>query len=258
MSEDDKRSFLERLTVRASEVVAENQVSKLPIRNRIALLCQVISNRYFPYTQGDRRNIRISSGNTLGGWDWFAYQNEWDAKSVLALMPFNVDVLEQFSYYVRADAEKLDPLDAWSELVRFVSLDKKNKLTGVAQLALTFRGMAYMLELFYRDIVGKASSCDKERDSIYGKGVSENDLKYLEYLTNEFHLNPRPNLILFVEGHGEYDHYLAFLMSYSDFFSELGIEMRISKVLARLWATRKRTNMVHWKSLLISITTVRQ
>jgi hypothetical protein len=49
-----------------------------------------------------------------------------------------------------------------------------------------------MLELFHRDATGKAGGAHDELDSIYGKGISENDLKYLEYLTNEFHLNPRP------------------------------------------------------------------
>jgi hypothetical protein len=205
MSEEEIGAFVERVTTRAKEVVAENQASKLPIRDRIARVCQVISNRYFPYTQGDRRNIRISTGNTLGEWDWFKYQNDWDAKLVLSAMPFDAEVLERLSYSVGADAERIDPLDAWRELVRFVSIDKKKKLTGDAQLALVFRGMAYMLELFHRDVIGKAGGADDELDSIYGKGVSENDLKYLEYLTNEFHLNPRPKLILVVEGHGEYD-----------------------------------------------------
>jgi hypothetical protein len=205
ISEDEVKKFLEGVTSRAREVVSENQVSKMPIRNLVALVCQLISNRYFPYTQGDRRNIRISAGFTKGEWDWFDYQNRWDAKSILAALPFNVDVLEHLSTSVRVDADRMDPLEAWSELVRFVSLDKKNKLTGNAQLALAFRGMAYMLELFHRDVVGKVTGGDVELDSIYGKGVSDNDLKYLEYLTNEFHLNPRPKLILVVEGDGEYE-----------------------------------------------------
>jgi len=205
INQEEMKDFLDRMTDRAEEVISENQARKFPIRDRVARTCQLISNHYFPYTQGDRRDIRISGGNTRGEWDWFEYQNKWDAKSLLTALPFNIDVLDHLSKSVSVDAQRIDPLDSWSELVRFVSLDKKSKLTGDAQLALTFRGMAYMLELFHQDIIGKVSHGNDQLDSIYGKGVTENDLKYLEYLTNEYHLNPRPKLVLVVEGHGEHE-----------------------------------------------------
>jgi hypothetical protein len=40
-------------------------------------------------------------------------------------------------------------------------------------------------------------------DNFFGGGVTENELQNLEFLTNKYRLNPRPKLILVVEGNGE-------------------------------------------------------
>lgn len=70
--------------------------------------------------------------------------------------------------------------------------------------------MELMLRLFYEDVTGdKLPSPDEGgvrsdwKDRIYGKGVTQNELQYLEFLANQYHLNPRPKLILVVEGNGE-------------------------------------------------------
>jgi hypothetical protein len=44
-------------------------------------------------------------------------------------------------------------------------------------------------------------------DTLYGEGVSANELEYLELLTNHYNLNPKPKLLLLVEGKGEYDQF---------------------------------------------------
>src|SRR5205085_6810402 len=41
----------------------------------------------------------------------------------------------------------------------------------------------------------------------YGKGVTQDDLRYLELLSNEYNVNPRPRLILAVEGKGEFEQF---------------------------------------------------
>lgn len=91
--------------------------------------------------------------------------------------------------------------------------------------------MEQMLRLFYDDLTGnKLQAPDEspfwEKDKFYGEGVTKNELQYLEFLTNEYNLNPRPNLILVVEGNGEAEQFprLAkelFRLS----FPQLGIEV---------------------------------
>jgi hypothetical protein len=69
--------------------------------------------------------------------------------------------------------------------------------------------MEEMLRLFYHDLTGEKLCGPDESPRwrlsyFYGEGVPENELQFLELLTNQYHLNPRPRLILVVEGDGEY------------------------------------------------------
>jgi hypothetical protein len=215
---------------RAKEWILEEH----KVRNKFdlaAAICQVISNAYYPQTQSDRRTIRVTSSHFVGGWEWETYRRKWNAVEALNDIGIEVGVLKGLCYGLQVDAEQVDPLVRWHELVRFVSVDKKQRLRGDAQLALLLYSMHEMLNIFHEEITGTKvflgeTSPDK-RDFIYGKGVTQNPLEYLEYLANEFHLNPRPRLILVVEGDGEYNEFPRLadeVLGYS--FPEAGIEVR--------------------------------
>jgi hypothetical protein len=176
-----------------------------------ASVCQVISNRYFPYTQSDRRTMRVTSSAFLEADDWDKYRRQWDAKSVLIDLGLDLPGVERLCHMLEADARDVDPLDRWHELIRFVSVDKKQQLKGHAQLALTFYAMSLMLGLFYKELTRKEVTLrgmtSGDQEYYYGAGVSKNPFEYLRYLANEFHLNPKPALILVVEGNGEYEQF---------------------------------------------------
>ena len=129
------------------------------------------------------------------------------------------------------DAKFADPLEQWYGLISFVSVDQKKKLKDKALLAQTLYSMEQMLRLFYKDVTGDELRPPDElqerwKDRFYGDGVTQNELQYLEFLANEYHLNPRPNLILVVEGDGEAEQFPRLakeLLGYS--FSRLGIEV---------------------------------
>jgi hypothetical protein len=207
-SNEDIDQLVERIRKLTQEVIAQNKVSNRIGSTLAALVCQIISNRYFFETQSDRRTIRISQGLTKGEWDWFDYRRTWDAKSVAADLGIEIKVLERICYMAKADANAVDPMERWSELVSFISLDKRKQLKGAAQLADTLRCMGTMLNRFYEDLTGEGvhlfDESPEDMDSLYGgEGVTQDNLEYLEYLANEYHLNPRPKLILVVEGSGE-------------------------------------------------------
>jgi hypothetical protein len=64
--------------------------------------------------------------------------------------------------------------------------------------------MEHMLRLFYEDLTGsKLHEPTFLLDSFLGEGVREDNLRCLEYVANMFHVNPRPRLVLVVEGRGE-------------------------------------------------------
>ncbi len=193
--------------------------------------CQIISNRYFPKTQSDRRSIQLSIPGHYYTWDWYEYCRNWDAKAVLADIGMSIDELKRLHELVALDAKFADPLERWYGLISFVSVEQKKKLKGKALLAYTLYSMEQMLRWFYEELTGNKlyppdESPTWKKDKFYGEGVPQNELQYLEFLTNQYHLNPRPKLILVVEGDGEaeqFPHLAEGLFGYS--FPRLGIEV---------------------------------
>ncbi len=179
------------------------------------LLCQALSNRFFPETQTDQRTISsympsISFPGFYEGWkwDWDDYCDSWDAKAFLKALDFTIEDIKDIHERLSIDAQWMDPLEHWYALVSFVALDHKKKLKGDALLAQTIYSMEHMVRLFYKALTSEKLFAPNESynwhpDKYHGEGVSANKLQYLEFLTNQYHLNPRPKLILVVEGHGE-------------------------------------------------------
>lgn len=179
------------------------------LSHEIADVCQIISNRYFPKTQTDKRTINISSGE-YGNWNWHEYGRCWNAKAELVDLGIDTDRIGKYQDVMSSRAHYCDPLADWYDLVQFVALDRKKRLKGDAALAQTFYSMEMMLRLFYKDLTGinlrEYVGIDPDwKERLYGKSVIESNMAFLECLTNEFHLNPRPKLILIVEGKSEYE-----------------------------------------------------
>ncbi len=195
------------------------------------IICQVLSNRYFPKTQTDRRTINLSLPGHYHDWDWYGYCRKWDSKSVLEDLSLTIDNLKNIHQLLSLDARYADPLEHWYGLVNFVSLEQKRKLKGKALLAQLVYSMEHMVRLFYKELTNETLFPPDEdhswkKDHFYGEGVTDNDLQYLEYLTNQYHLNPKPKLILIVEGNGEEEQFPRLseeLFGHS--FPKLGIEV---------------------------------
>ncbi|WP_370334469.1 TOPRIM nucleotidyl transferase/hydrolase domain-containing protein [Parvularcula marina] len=186
-------------------------------RPAIALLCQYISDRYYPHTQGNRRVISVAGRSWaedpwmfIDGhdWDWYEHARIFDPKDVEKKFSLTSVSLKQAYEALGASACFCDPLDNWSELVEFVSLQKKKRLKGDALRALALRDAANILRTLYRDLYENEL---KPTHEIFGMVVNRfpelevraDIRKHLEYLTNQFDLNPQPKLVLFVEGESE-------------------------------------------------------
>ncbi|MBV9956800.1 MAG: hypothetical protein JO360_00205, partial [Acidobacteria bacterium] len=67
--------------------------------------------------------------------------------------------------------------------------------------------MEKILNLFHEDLTGKRhyefDRSPEDKELFWGEGIPRNDLKFLEFLSNRYGVNPRPRLILVVEGDGE-------------------------------------------------------
>ena len=187
------------------------------LRRAIPLLCQYVANRYYPLTQTNQRVITYSSGGIsedasmfINGhdWDWYEFAYEFDPKEVEVKFALTQPILKHAYETLGASACFCDPLEQWANLVEFVSLDQKKNLKGKALRALAFRDAANMLRLLHKDLYGEDL---KPTHQIFGQVISHypelevrNDVRrHLEFVVNQYDLNPQPKLVLFVEGESE-------------------------------------------------------
>ncbi len=205
---------------------------KTGTRGEIApIVCQVLSNRFFPKTQTDRRTINLSVDGHYFDWKWSEYCQGWNSQSILNDLSLTIEDVKKLQQLLTMDAQSVDPLQNWYGLISFVSLEEKKKLKGKALLAQLIYSMEHMLRLFYKELTKEVlfppdENYSWKKDAFYGEGVTGNNLQYLEFLTNQYHLNPRPKLILMVEGNGEEEQFPRLaedLLGYT--FSGLGIEI---------------------------------
>src|SRR5258705_3280883 len=92
----------------------------------LSTLCQIVSDRYYPKTQGDERHIMIPmSGLDVGRWDWYEFARNWDAAAVAAALNLGKDELRRLYERVFLLYRTTDPLEKWQGLVRFIKLDKR-------------------------------------------------------------------------------------------------------------------------------------
>lgn len=173
-----------------------NSTSRLHFLGDIAaIICQIISNRYYPETQSDRRSIRISTDMIrYPEWDWYEYRRNWEAESVFKELTLDKNMLKAVQERIAHDAKRIDPISDWRDLVNFISVSKKMRLKDKALLAQDLYSMSTMLQLFYEELTGEKLGYQSE----WEKAQEE-----LEALTTVYHINPRPTLILLVEGNGE-------------------------------------------------------
>lgn len=202
-SKEDAVSWFETWKPRAEQVVTklgtEEDASKTA-----AKLCQALSSRYFPYAQSDGTEITIPNPELF---DWSKFNREWSASDFLETIGLTVESVAHCWQIVSTLTRHTDPLDSWQDFVSFFRRGQKERLKKEALLTQGWRTMEAILNLFHEDLTGKRlyefDRSPEDKESYYGKDVPRDDLKFLEFLTNRYGVNPRPKLILVVEGNGE-------------------------------------------------------
>lgn len=87
-------------------------------------------------------------------------------------------------------------------------MEKRRKLKGSALRAIAIREMAQMLRMLHRDAFSEELPEPQDVGVQIFRHIpdvrpSEDPLRSLELIANDFHVNPRPRLVLFVEGETE-------------------------------------------------------
>ncbi|MGZ5433483.1 MAG: hypothetical protein ACXWH7_11195, partial [Thermoanaerobaculia bacterium] len=120
-SDQDWQTHVMEMKRVANMLVKEREEGQ---REKIAFLCQAISNRYWPHTQGDRRTITVS-GALNRDWKWHKYARGFDAKAHLDLLDVESSLLREMQLTAQFDAQHQDPLRDWYDLVTYVALNQK-------------------------------------------------------------------------------------------------------------------------------------
>lgn len=214
------------------------------------LLCQAISNRYFPHTQTDERRFTLS---TDGRWDWYDFVADWSADRVIDDFQLTAGELERIYETLACDQDHVDPLANWYSLVRFVSNDKRKRLKGDALQAMTLREMAIMVRMLYRDAFGELlpNPHDVGRTIVHripDIEPEDDPLRALELVANDFHVNPKPQLVLFVEGATEWFVIPEIMRRLYGFdVSRLGIELVNLRGIGNMTGTKENPGSALWR-----------
>jgi len=185
-------------------------------RRSVALLCQFISNRYFPKTQGDQRTIQVGGGHysdhwiSVNGFDWKWHDEvqNWSPETTERLFGVTREKLHHAYNGLAVAQAHCDPLERWYQLTQFVAVGERAKLKGDALRAETLRAGAHMLRLLYKDLYDDELPNPNEVTGTIITHIPEllvrqDPRRYLEFVVNRFGLNPQPKLSLIVEGQSE-------------------------------------------------------
>lgn len=185
-------------------------------RRAVALLCQHISNRYFPQTQTDMRTMQIRHGRSSDAWtavhwpdwDWHREARRWDPKKTETLYGLTPEKLQHAHRGLAIVQASCDPIERWYQLTQFISIHERRKLKGDALRAETMRDGAHMLRLLHKDLYGDDLPHPNEVavgmvNHIPELEVRDDTRRYLELVANRFGINPQPRLSLIVEGQSE-------------------------------------------------------
>lgn len=192
-------------------------LSKHEFRRATALLCQYISDRYYPSTQGDQRTIQVPQGyhgidpwmhHHAFDWEWRKYSKGWKPKKAEKLFQLTPEKLKHTYTAMSVSQAFVDPLERWYQLVQFVDLRERKRLKDGALHAETLRSGALMLGLLYKDLYAEELPPPNEMvgqviNHIPEQEIRQDSRKYLEFVSNRYHLNPQPKLVLFLEGQSE-------------------------------------------------------
>lgn len=182
----------------------------------IGLLCQHLSDRYYPQTQSDKRTFPVSPSFYTDqfievsdrNWSWEREIREWDPHEVEQLYGLTSQSLKQAHRVASSYQSNIDPMANWYELTQFVSSEWRSKLLGDALAAKTIREGAEMLGFLYRDLYGEELKHPNEVTRTIFVHLPEVEVRidprrFLEFVTNRFGVNPQIRLSLFVEGESE-------------------------------------------------------
>lgn len=185
-------------------------------QERFVQLLLFIQNKYLPLVKQPghsilTENIWDSANNNLFK-KLDHLQKTIIPEEIIKTLCIEVDEIKRYRDSVGGQGLSIDPLTDWYDLIKYINYDKRQELKGKALLAQDFYLISDMLALLLEDLTGrKQLETGSLNDSMQGRGKSRFYGKELNYVDRDiliiilrsYGLNPRPRLILIVEGYTE-------------------------------------------------------
>jgi hypothetical protein len=186
--------------------------------DELVIILTALESRYRPRITGRLTNRR---GHELDS--WFDYEQKFDPSKMLRWLGWDADRIRTTAETLLFTADRIDPLNEWSRLVRLCRFEKLDRLRGDALLAVDHRVAAEMLLQFYEDLhkKGEAAPLEPIPKRFYAarRNRINTDRKELNEVLMDFGISPQPSLLLVLEGETE-------LLLVPRVFDLLGIPIR--------------------------------
>lgn len=175
-----------------------------------------IQNKYLPRVKQSGHIICLGDGYDTNTFNCIEKLMELEKRiipsEIIKNLHLNVHDISAHRVSIGIDALYIDPLERWYDLINYISYNKRQKLKGKALLAQDFYIISKMLTSFLEELTGEkcletGSMLDlmkgKGKIMHYGKELNYIDRDILARILYEYGINPRPKLVLIVEGFTE-------------------------------------------------------
>lgn len=209
--------------------------SELYELKRLFLLLS-IEDRYLPSLRGLRHQIHLTGfGFDSEPSDWFEFEKTFDARHMLAELPFTIDEIKDMRKHLAREGWNLDPNRAWFDLAHHIPHEWRQRLRGDALFAWDYYEAAEIIGEFLHDATGEPQPHvdnlqhgGKWKKGIYGIEPEEINYKTgnaLKFVLARFTIDPRLKVLLIVEGESEMEYIRVWCEEQSTDLSTLGIRL---------------------------------
>jgi hypothetical protein len=167
----------------------------------VTIVAAALEPSFYPFISGRLTTTGFGDVDEFDRW-----RRELSPTHVLNWLKITDDWLKNSGASLLHDADRIDPLRDWCEVVGHADPEKWKLLRGPARSAMDLRITAELLLGYHDELVreGKASKIEQPRPRT--RGAFDRRLKQtrqLDEVLTEFGLSPHPRLVLIVEGQTE-------------------------------------------------------
>ncbi len=171
-------------------------VSHARVFRDIAIVAAALEPAYYPRITG---HLRLRGEEDIENFD--QWREGVSASSLLSWLELDADWLTGSAAMLLGEADRIDPLGDWAEVVARADAESWKLLRGSARRALDLRISAELLLACHDDLAGAVPSPPRSRSRV--RGPFDRRLKStrpLDEMLTHFGLSPHPRLVLVVEG----------------------------------------------------------